>query len=49
MEKHPVRFTPRQIEFIQHMMEQNGYDYWEEECVDLEETIIKAEHNIKEN
>jgi hypothetical protein len=41
-ELHPVRFTKRQIEFIQNMMDHN-WDYFEEECADLNRTIEQAE------
>lgn len=44
---HPVRFSSEQIEFIQHMMHEKGYEFWEDACFDIEETIIKAEHIIK--
>ena len=55
MEKHPVRFTHEQIGFLQHMLYEYckdcHYDLFtnEEECIDIEETIIKAEHNLEED
>lgn len=43
---HPVRFTKRQVEFIDHMICEKGMDYWEEECEDLLNTI---KENVKQN
>jgi len=34
-ELHPVRFTKRQIEFLEHMIRETGIAYWEEECLDI--------------
>ena len=40
----PVRFTEKQIEFIKHMIFELCYEYWEESCEDIINTI-----NDKEN
>jgi hypothetical protein len=40
--KHPVRFTRKQINFVKHAMVQ-FYDYFEEEAEDILETVEKAE------
>jgi hypothetical protein len=38
-EKHPVRFTRKQITFIEHMINEVGLERWEEECLDLLKSI----------
>ncbi len=40
-ELHPVRFTRKQVEFIQHFLSQFD-EYFEEEGADLSETITKS-------
>lgn len=42
MDIHPVRFTKKQIEFLEHMISEIGFDRFEEECLDLRETIKSA-------
>ncbi len=44
-ELHPVRFTKRQIDFIEHMIYEKGYDFWEEQCSDIISTIESYESN----
>lgn len=44
MDVHPVRFTKKQIEFLEHMISEIGFDRFEEECLDLRETIKSAEN-----
>ena len=46
---HPVRFTKDQVEFLRHLFNESGYDYFEEECTDLEATIKKSEEGCNEN
>lgn len=38
---HPVRFTRKQIAFIEHMINEKGIEFWKEECLDLVSTIEK--------
>lgn len=40
---HPVRFTKEQVEFIEHIISEKGMEYWEEECIDLLDTINGSE------
>lgn len=52
-ELHPVRFTPEQVDFIQENLIElsNEYAHVQEivdGAIDIEETIVKAEHGIKE-
>ena len=45
---HSVRFTKDQVAFMRHFINEVGYDYFEEECADLIDTIKKAEDECKE-
>lgn len=38
---HSVRFTNKQIAFIDHMINEVGLERWEEECLDLLQSIGK--------
>lgn len=40
---HLVRFTKNQVAFLRHLFNETGFDYFEEECLDLVDTIKKAE------
>jgi len=41
-ELHPVRLTKRQVRFIENMMD-HCWDYFEEDCTDLDDTIKQSE------
>ena len=40
---HPVKFTQKQIRFIQYMINNKGLEYWEEGCKDILSTIEQSE------
>ncbi len=40
---HPVQFSRKQVKFIQHMMNEVAFEYFEDDCADLVSTIDKAE------
>ena len=38
-DRHPVRLSVTQVEFMQHLINEKGLDFFEEECRDLLATI----------